>query len=71
MMTTPNTVIIAAEGNFSIPTEEVLKDVFDIKRISVEKISFAQGLKKLAFFIWEAVTEYYGDDRDDCEVRDV
>lgn len=35
-----------AERNFSSPTKEVLEDLFYVKRISFEKMSFVQGLKR-------------------------
>lgn len=46
LSTTEQTVVSPAEEVFVAPSEEILEDLFDVKSISVEKISFAQGLKR-------------------------
>ena len=46
LTTTENTVISRVDEVFAAPSEEFLEDLFDVKSISVEKISFAQGLKR-------------------------
>lgn len=46
LSTTEHTVVSPAEEVFAAPSEEFLEDLFDVKSISVEKISFAQGLKR-------------------------
>ena len=45
LTTTQNTVSPTKEV-FAAPSEEFLENLFDMKSISVEKISFAQGLKR-------------------------
>lgn len=46
LTTTPSTTITPTQENFLSPTEELLEDLFDAKRIFVEKITFAQNLKR-------------------------